>query len=45
MPVFISKDENDKVNSIVLIYYATLLIYDPYKLIQVNDLENLIKAS
>lgn len=43
MLVFISKDENDKVNSIVLIYYATLLIYDPYKLIQVNDLENLIK--
>nr|WP_307940575.1 hypothetical protein [Mycoplasmopsis bovis] len=39
MPKYLlAKDENDKVNSIVLIYYATLLIYDPYKLIQVNDL-------
>ncbi|EIN15319.1 Acetyltransferase [Mycoplasmopsis agalactiae 14628] len=43
MPVFVHKDENDKVNCVILIYYETLLIYDPFNLITTEQLEIIVK--
>lgn len=43
MPVFVNKDENNKVNCVILIYYETLLIYDPFNLITIEHLEKLVK--
>lgn len=43
MFVFVNKDENNKVNCVILIYYEIFLIYDFFNLIMIEYLEKLVK--
>ncbi|MBZ4212639.1 GNAT family N-acetyltransferase [Mycoplasma sp. U97] len=43
MPILLHKNEKELIDSIALVYYSTLLIYDPYKLVSTNELKDLIE--
>ncbi|WP_029513506.1 GNAT family N-acetyltransferase [Mycoplasmopsis primatum] len=43
MPILVHKNSEKAIDCVILIYYTTLLIYDPFCLIKTDQLLNLIK--